>query len=129
MKREDADVPCGGCTLCCRGGEAIILHPEEGDKIENYGGHVIFTTHPLTKKPCFILKHKAIDGSCTYLGPTGCGIYHKRPSICRTFDCRKFAKVMTPALAAAMKAKGMNVEKDAVFNRGKELLAAEGGDV
>jgi len=38
--------------------------------------------------PVFLLATNS-NGHCIYLGPSGCTIYHRRPLICRTFDCRK----------------------------------------
>jgi Fe-S-cluster containining protein len=35
-----------------------------------------------------VLKTKP-NGECTHLSEDGCTIYDRRPSVCRTYDCRK----------------------------------------
>ena len=86
-KPARADVPCAGCTLCCRR-DALILHPEMGDDPEQYD--TVQTAHPLTGKPAIMLAHKP-NGDCVYLDrATGCTIHDRAPAICRKFDCRGF---------------------------------------
>jgi hypothetical protein len=78
-------VPCRGCTACCRGNQAVVLRPEWGDNpnlyehvsVEHVNGRWDMT---LRRRP---------DGDCAYLGPGGCMIYGKRPTVCRAFDCRR----------------------------------------
>mgnify|MGYP001572449733 FL=1 len=79
-------VPCNGCRACCIQ-EALILHPEMGDKPWEYLSRTF--THPLTGGKVFALDQKD-NGECVYLGPDGCTNYEKRPALCREFDCRKF---------------------------------------
>ena len=86
-KTARADVPCAGCTLCCRR-DALILHPEMGDDPTQY--ETVPTTHPLTGEPAEMLAHKP-NGDCVYLDrSTGCTIHDRAPAICREFDCRAF---------------------------------------
>lgn len=87
-------VPCGTCTLCCRG-EVIILHPEDGDRAEDFKTQQIW--HPLYNKEVTALQRKADGDTCIYLAEPvgGCTIWERRPAICRSFDCRKFAKRFT----------------------------------
>lgn len=82
----DADVPCNGCTACCRSA-AVGLRPELGDKPSDYETEP--GTDPRTGAPMLMLKRSA-DGACIYLRDGGCAIYDKRPVICRSFDCRTF---------------------------------------
>jgi uncharacterized protein len=79
-----SDVPCAGCTACCRG-MLIILHPEMGDKPEDYLTKE--AVHPVTGEPCLALLQRT-DGTCIYLGIKGCTIHKTAPIICREFDCR-----------------------------------------
>ena len=81
-----SEVPCNGCRACCIQ-EALILHPEMGDKPWEYLSRTF--THPLTGGKVFALDQKD-NGECVYLGPDGCTNYEKRPALCREFDCRKF---------------------------------------
>ena len=82
-----ADVPCNGCTACCKH-DLIFLHPEQGDDPATYEGHVMQATNPLTGESGLALTHKP-EGGCSYLGDHGCTIHGRAPAICRTFDCRK----------------------------------------
>ncbi len=79
-------VPCEGCRACCQR-EALILHPEMGDKPWEYLCRTF--DHPLTGQKVFALDQKE-NGECIYLGEKGCTNYENRPSICREFDCRRF---------------------------------------
>jgi uncharacterized protein len=111
-----SDVPCNGCTLCCRE-EAIFLHPEDGDVVESYD--VQEMDHPLKPGRAFMLK-KGADGNCIYLKDGGCSIYERRPIICRKFDCRKLFLRFGRAERRLMVKRGM-ADQD-VFDRGRELL-------
>lgn len=82
---ERANVPCDGCTLCCRN-DLIVLHPECGDDASSY--ETVPVVHPLTGKPAFALRRQA-NGDCVYLGAAGCTIHDRAPTICREFDCRR----------------------------------------
>lgn len=76
IKKREADVPCGSCTACCKR-DLVWLEP--GDDA------ALYQTQQIDGR--IALAHKA-DGSCTYLGATGCSIHSTRPAICRRFDCR-----------------------------------------
>jgi hypothetical protein len=82
---SQTEVPCNTCVACCRSGQALLLHPGQGDDVGSYD--VVVSTDAETGKPVFRLAAKE-DGSCTYLGPSGCTIYPRRPLLCRSFDCR-----------------------------------------
>lgn len=77
-------LPCNGCVACCQG-DAIFMHPEDGDdetqyKTEMYNGRVI-------------LAHKP-NRDCIYLDRNkGCTIWERRPSVCRGLDCRVLLKL------------------------------------
>lgn len=85
-RAQRADVPCNGCTACCRR-DLIVLHPEAGDDPDAY--ETVEVVHPLNGSKALALA-QGPDGSCVYLGPTGCTIHDRAPHICRTFDCRRF---------------------------------------
>lgn len=80
------EVPCGSCTECCRNGELIVLHPEDGDNVAEFD--TVQRAHPLTGKTIDVIRQRS-DGTCYYLGAAGCTIYDRRPVICRAFDCRR----------------------------------------
>lgn len=121
--RPTATVPCGSCTLCCKS-EAIILHPEHGDDPGNY--ETVAIEHPLKPGlPVYMIKPRD-DGSlvCRYLGPFGCSIHAKRPTICREFDCRGLAR-REPEIRAKLKATGqldMLSGMQPLIDRGRQLL-------
>jgi uncharacterized protein len=81
-----ADVPCNGCTACCRN-DLLFLHPELGDDAGSY--ETMPAVNPITGRAGLALKHKP-DGGCIYLGEKGCTIHERAPAICREFDCRRF---------------------------------------
>lgn len=78
------EVPCGGCTECCKSNQGLFLHPDKGDDVESYQHQVIADR---AGNPVFLLATN--HGACVYLGPSGCTIYQRRPLLCRSFDCRK----------------------------------------
>lgn len=80
------DVPCDGCTACCRSGQALFLHPEQGDDVEAYLHRTGFD--PAAGKPVYFLATDE-NGACVYVGAAGCTIHERRPLLCRSFDCRK----------------------------------------
>jgi len=79
-------VPCNGCIECCKSGQGLFLHPEQGDDVSSYLHNVV--KDATTGNPAFVLATSS-SGQCVYLGDSGCTIYDRRPLICRTFDCRK----------------------------------------
>ncbi|HEY0125004.1 MAG TPA: YkgJ family cysteine cluster protein [Rhizobium sp.] len=83
---DTVNVPCNGCTICCRN-ELLILHPEMGDVVTSYDYQRVI--NPITGKPAFALQNKP-NGDCIYLGMHGCTIHDRAPAICREFYCRRF---------------------------------------
>jgi Fe-S-cluster containining protein len=81
-----SDVPCNGCTACCRHA-LIVLIPEEGDLAAIYETQDVLS--PLTGHPAKALLQTR-EGACIYLGDGGCTIYDHRPVICKAFDCRRY---------------------------------------
>lgn len=110
------DVPCNGCLACCRR-ETVILHPECGDDPAQYLTSP--TRHPMTGQTVFALQHKE-NGDCHYLGPHGCSIWERRPSICREFDCRLSLLRFKKSTRKAMIAKGLMDQ--AVVDAGRARL-------
>jgi uncharacterized protein len=98
-----ASVPCNGCTACCRH-DLIVLHPECGDDVASYDTYQM--PHPFLPKVVYALKRRA-NGDCVYLGPQGCTIYERAPTICREFDCRKQYLMHSRAQRRELVAKGL----------------------
>lgn len=80
-------VPCDGCTLCCRN-DMIMLHPEMGDRPEDYLTER--AVNPITGRMGLMVAKKPGTTDCVYLGEHGCTIHGRAPAICREFDCGKF---------------------------------------
>ncbi len=124
---EQTEVSCGGCTECCRSGQGLFLHPEQGDDVESY--QVQVAADPAGGSPVFLLATKE-NGHCVYLGASGCTIYHRRPLLCRSFDCRKHYLILPRQDRDNLVKLGLSSR--AVFNAGrsrvKTLSAAEKKD-
>ena len=86
---ESADVPCGGCTACCRSSQFVHVGPEETATLARIPRAVRFPA-PGLPPGHWVLGYDA-QGRCPMLGPDGCSIYEDRPRACRTYDCRLFA--------------------------------------
>lgn len=102
------NVPCNGCTRCCQG-DAVRLLPDDDPwqyQVED---------HPAMPGQ-LMLAHKP-DGSCIYLGSSGCTIHGRAPQQCRQMDCRVIAMRLTYTQVRKMKAFPIQV-----WQRGRELL-------
>jgi uncharacterized protein len=117
MTAPTGTVPCNGCTACCRA-ELIILHPEDGDRPEDYDCTEI--KHPFTGQPAFALNRKPGVAECIYLGPDGCTIHDRAPVLCRKFDCRGFFLKFSRAERRQMMKQDPSVGE--MFNAGRERL-------
>lgn len=113
---ETANVPCNGCTACCRN-EFKLLLPEQGDRVETYE-HVYIDTANIGRRP--MLANKP-NGECVYLTETGCSIHDRAPRICRSFDCRKFFRHFSRTERRQMVKNG--TAKPAVLDAGRERAA------
>jgi Fe-S-cluster containining protein len=111
---------CDGCRACCRGDHQVQLVPGEDPKqyetqvepvrLEDHGAPwaVRVSFEKLSPDMAaqyrdagvthvnFNLRRKE-NGDCWYLGERGCTIYHRRPQICRRFDCRELFISMSRA--------------------------------
>jgi Putative zinc- or iron-chelating domain len=85
--QQPADVPCGGCTACCRN-DRVYLDPRRGDDLTAYRWHIEGGSPVLDRRP---------DGACVYLTAQGCGIHGRAPDVCRRMDCRVLVRVTPPA--------------------------------
>lgn len=98
---ETANVPCNGCTACCKN-EFKMLLPEQGDDVNSY--QVEWIDIPkLGRRP--MLANKP-NGECVYLTDAGCSIHDRAPTICRAFDCRRFFRLHSRAERRRMVADG-----------------------
>jgi Fe-S-cluster containining protein len=88
--RDDrpADVPCGGCTACCRSSQFVHIAPDETDTLAHIPAGLLFPAPRLPQG--HVLLGYDERGHCPMLTDGGCAIYEHRPRTCRTYDCRIF---------------------------------------
>ena len=83
-----ADVPCGGCTACCRSSQFVHIAPDETDTLSHIPAELLF---PAPRLPHgHVLLGYDERGHCPMLVDNQCSIYEHRPTACRTYDCRIF---------------------------------------
>lgn len=86
---QEADVPCAGCTACCRASQFVHVEPDEVDALARIPDQLLF---PAPRRPTgHMLLGYDQRGWCPMLVDGGCSIYQHRPRACRTYDCRIFA--------------------------------------
>jgi hypothetical protein len=110
-------VACNGCIECCRSGQGLFLHPEQGDDVASYRTRTVTGS---AGESVFLLATTP-EGACVYLGGKGCTIYERRPLICRTFDCRKHYLVLPREDRDNLVR--LQLSSRAVFNAGRARLS------
>jgi len=119
----EPDVPCNGCTACCRDRTAVFIHAINFDDPSQY--ETVPYTCPVTGLHGARLQFQP-NGDCVYLDrEKGCTIYDRRPMMCRVFDCRAFARnhAIKPRAERRRLAK-MGIFDDEILRRGRELNEA-----
>lgn len=83
-----SDVPCDGCTACCRSSQFIHIAPDETETLAQIPSTLLF---PAPRLPAghMLLGYDG-DGCCPMLVGDQCSIYQYRPRTCRNYDCRVF---------------------------------------
>lgn len=85
---HDSDVPCNGCTACCRSFQFIHIEADEADTLAHIPAELVF---PAPRMPIGnVLMGYDEKGRCPMLIDDKCSIYEHRPRTCRTYDCRIF---------------------------------------
>jgi Fe-S-cluster containining protein len=85
---QDSDVPCDGCTACCRSSQFVHIEPDETDTLAHIAPELLFPA-PRLPRGHVVLGYDD-DGHCPMLIDGRCSIYEHRPRTCRTYDCRVF---------------------------------------
>jgi Fe-S-cluster containining protein len=84
-----SDVPCNGCTACCRASQFVLVEPDERDTLARIPPELLFPAPQLPRG------HRVLGyderGHCPMLVDDRCSIYEHRPRACRAYDCRVFA--------------------------------------
>jgi hypothetical protein len=94
----DADVPCNGCTACCRSSFFVHIEPDEIATLRRIPRELVFAA-PGRPKGHVVLGYDE-HGHCPMLVDDKCSIYADRPRTCRKFDCRVLAAAGLDADAA-----------------------------
>lgn len=83
-----SEVPCDGCTACCRSSQFVHIEPDETDTLARIPEELLFPASrlPAGNKLMGYDEH----GRCPMLVDDRCSIYEHRPRACRTYDCRVF---------------------------------------
>jgi uncharacterized protein len=84
-----SEVPCGGCTACCRSSYFIHIGPDETDTLGRIPRALLFPAPGLPDGHVVLGYDER--GCCPMLVDDRCSIYEDRPRTCRTYDCRVFA--------------------------------------
>jgi Fe-S-cluster containining protein len=84
-----SDVPCNGCTACCRSSQFVHIEPDELDTLAHVPSELQFPAPGLPEGHVVLGYDER--GHCPMLGENGCSIYEHRPRACRVYDCRVFA--------------------------------------
>jgi len=85
---QDSDVPCGGCTACCRSSQFVHIGADEADTLAHIDPQLLFPA-PLMPAGHVVMGYDE-HGRCPMLIDDVCSIYEHRPRTCRTYDCRVF---------------------------------------
>ncbi len=85
---RDADVPCDGCTACCRSSQFVHVALDETDTLAHIPTELLF---PAPYRPDELVLGYDERGHCPMLVDDRCSIYAHRPHACRTYDCRVLA--------------------------------------
>jgi Fe-S-cluster containining protein len=83
------DVPCGGCTACCRASQFVHVAPDEAETLARIPPELLFPAPGLPDGHALLGYDER--GRCPMLVDDRCSIYEHRPRACRTYDCRVFA--------------------------------------
>jgi uncharacterized protein len=84
-----SEVPCDGCTACCRSSQFVLVEADEHETRAHIPAELLFPA-PGRRDDDLVLGYDA-EGCCPMLGDDGCSIYEHRPRACRIYDCRIFA--------------------------------------
>jgi Fe-S-cluster containining protein len=85
----EADVPCAGCTACCRSFQFVHIDPDETETLARIPPELLAPA-PRSSAGQLVLGYDE-RGHCPMLVDDRCSIYQHRPRTCRAYDCRIFA--------------------------------------
>jgi Fe-S-cluster containining protein len=85
----DAEVPCDGCTACCRSAQFVYIEPDETETLARIPAALLWPAP--RRPPGHVVLGYDERGHCPMLVDDRCSIYEHRPRTCRMYDCRVFA--------------------------------------
>lgn len=85
---RESEVPCDGCTACCKASQFIHIAPDETDTLAHIDPLLLFPAPGLPRG--HVVLGYDDRGQCPMLIDNACSIYEHRPRTCRTYDCRVF---------------------------------------
>jgi len=82
------DIPCDELIPLCRGRCCTLHFPLTSQDLDE---RVVKWNY---LQP-YVIRQRADDKYCVHNDPTtrGCTVYHHRPAVCRTYDCRKDKRI------------------------------------
>jgi len=82
------DIPCDELIPLCRGRCCTLHFPLTSQDLDE---RVVKWNY---LQP-YVIRQRADDRYCVHNDPTtrGCTVYHHRPAVCRTYDCRKDKRI------------------------------------
>jgi uncharacterized protein len=126
---RSADVPCDGCTACCRASQFVHIASDETDTLAHIPAELLL---PAPGRPGHVLLGYDERGHCPMLVDDRCTIYEHRPRTCRTYDCRVFAATgvtpdaSQPAIAARVSTWRFDVDDRARWESVRAAVPADG---
>ncbi len=87
---DPVDVPCDGCTACCRSGKLIPVDPDESDALAHIPSDCLLPLEGESGDTARRVLAHDDSGRCSQLTAEGCAVYDHRPRACRMYDCRIF---------------------------------------
>jgi hypothetical protein len=122
------DVPCNGCTACCRSRQFVPVGSDERDALAHIPPNLLFAA-PRLPAGTLVLGYDD-HGHCPMLVDDRCSIYEHRPAACRTYDCRVFAATgVDPgpgqeAVSKRVERWHFSFDSDAAVTRGEACVSA-----
>jgi Fe-S-cluster containining protein len=86
---QGMDVPCDGCTACCRSRQFVHIEPDEIDTVARIPPQLLAQAPGLPHGNLLLGYDQR--GHCPMLVDDRCSIYDHRPRACRVYDCRVYA--------------------------------------
>jgi hypothetical protein len=124
MPRGPASVPCGGCTLCCRSGELIVVTKGDAPPPEGWrfmGGDATAAAAALGIGGVVGALAQRKDGACVYMTENGCAIHAWAPMVCKAFTCAGLYAQTPRAQRRAMAAQDSSGYVKALYAQGRRM--------